>query len=80
MWKHIDADTMKRYVKLYASAMHGYDCVTVSIDGHRIIEPKSVAKATNDDMANKLIPTVYELALEWGCPVEQMEAWRDNER
>ena len=71
MWKQIDADTMKLYVKRYAAAVHGYDCKMVEIDGHKIINPKSVAKATNDDMINKLIPSCYELGLDWGCALDQ---------
>jgi predicted PP-loop superfamily ATPase len=72
MWKQIDADTMKMYVKRYASAMHGYECVMVEIDGHKIINPKSVAKATSDELCI-LINTAYELGMDWGCPLEQTE-------
>jgi hypothetical protein len=72
MWKQIDADTMKMYVKRYASAMHGYECVMVEIDGHKIINPKSVAKATSDELCI-LINTCYELGMDWGVPLEQGE-------
>ena len=71
MWRGVSPELMKRYVKLCAATSHGYECYTVEIDGHKIQEPKSVADATNDDMVNKLIPTCYELGLEWGCPLEQ---------
>lgn len=71
MWKQIDADTMKLYVKRYAAAVHGYECTIAEIDGHKIINPKSVAKATVEEMANMLIPSCYELALDWGIPLEQ---------
>lgn len=71
MWKQIDAETMKLYVKRYASAVHGYDCTMATIDGHKIINPKSVARATNQDMIERLIPSCYELGMDWGCPLEQ---------
>jgi hypothetical protein len=73
MWRKIDPELMKRYVKLYAASVHGYDCVTIEIDGHKIIDPKSISKATNDDMINRLIPSCYELGMTWGVPLEQPE-------
>ena len=66
MWQHVPAEAMKRYVKLYAASAHDYAC-------ELMIEPKSIAKATKDDMETKLIPTCYELAMDWGCPMEQEE-------
>lgn len=73
MWMNTDLETMKMFVKRYASAAHGYDQVTFTASGHTIITPKSLTDATNDDMINKLIPTCYELGLDWGCPLEQPE-------
>ena len=71
MWRKVSPDLMKRYVKLYAASVHGYECEKLTLDGHTIIEPKSVAKATSEEMANALIPSCYELGLDWGCPLEQ---------
>ena len=73
MWQHVPAEAMKRYVKLYAASVHDYACEQTTIAGKLRIEPKSIAKATKDDMEKKLIPTCYELAMDWGCPMEQDE-------
>jgi hypothetical protein len=69
----VSLETMKRYIKLYAATVHNYDCETVEIAGKVVIEPKSIALATNEDMVDKLIPTCYELGMDWGCPLEQSE-------
>jgi len=70
-WRQVSLDLMRRYIKLYACSVHGYDCEKLEIDGHMVIEPKSISLATNEDMVDKLIPSCYELGLEWGCPLEQ---------
>jgi hypothetical protein len=73
MWKQVSPDLMKRYVKLYASSVHNYPCETIVLDGHTIIEAKSVAKATSEEMCEMLIMSCYELAMDWGCPLGQPE-------
>lgn len=70
-WRQVSLDLMRRYIKLYACSVHGYDCEKLTIDGHMVIEPKSISLATNEDMVDKLIPSCYELGLDWGCPLEQ---------
>jgi len=72
-WRQVSLDLMRRYIKLYACSIHNYDCEKLEIDGHMVIEPKSISLATNEDMVDKLIPSCYELGLEWGCPLEQPE-------
>jgi hypothetical protein len=71
MARGVPMELMKRYIKLCAATAHGYDCETTTIEGHTVQEPKSIARATNDDMINKLIPTCYELGMDWGIPLEQ---------
>jgi hypothetical protein len=73
MWKETSPDLMKRYVKMYSVSMHGYECATLTANGHTVIEPKSIARATDKEMRDILIPTCYELAMDWGCPMEQEE-------
>jgi hypothetical protein len=70
MWKKVSPDLMKRYVKMYAASVHGYECEKLTMDGHTVIEPKSVAKATSAEMCI-LIDTAYELGMDWGCQLEQ---------
>jgi hypothetical protein len=72
MWRKVSPELMKRYVKLYAASMHGYECETLEIDGHKIIEPKSVARATSEELC-MLIGSCYELGMDWGVPLEQNE-------
>jgi hypothetical protein len=74
MWRKVSPDLMKRYVKLYAASMHGYECDTLELDGHKIIEPKSVARATSEELCI-LINTCYELGMDWSCPLEQTEVY-----
>jgi hypothetical protein len=70
MWKKISPDLMKRYCKLYASSAHGYPCESIELHGHKIQEPKSVAKATSEETC-LLINVCYELAMDWGIQLEQ---------
>jgi hypothetical protein len=72
MWRKVSPELMKRYIKLYAASAHGYECDTLEIDGHKIIEPKSVARATSEDLC-MLINTCYELAMDWGVQLEQRQ-------
>lgn len=70
LWKKVSPDLMKRYCKLYAASVHNYPCENIELDGHRVIEPQSVASASSADMI-VLIDTCYELGMEWGCALEQ---------
>ena len=72
-FQSISLDLMRRYIKMYACTVHGYDCEKVEIGGHMVIEPKSIALATNQHMIDRLIPSCYELGMDWGCPLEQPE-------
>jgi hypothetical protein len=78
MWKQISPDVMKRYLKLYAASMRGYPCETFEFKGRKAVEPKSVAKASSAEMC-MLIDVCYELALEWGTPLEQTEVYHVGE-
>jgi hypothetical protein len=73
MWRNVSPLTMKRYIKLYAASVHGYECLSEVINGKTMIEPKSIADATESEMREILIPTCQELAMDWGIPLEQNE-------
>jgi len=70
LWKAVSPDLMKRYCKMYAASVHNYPCESVEFDGHKVIEPRSVALATSAEMI-VLIDTCYELGMEWGVALEQ---------
>lgn len=72
-YRSVDFDLMKRYCKLCAVSWHDYACSEMIIDGHKLQEPKSISRATQEDMNDKLIPTCLQLCMDWGCPIPQQE-------